>query len=342
MQEFALNRGDKEVSLPRKQFGELTNRRPSRGIGEGSGSTVYHGRFPDVGPAAGPSKLSLASLRVAQAGRRVVSDPVHGAKERKKFLEPIEEVEDDPENGGKLPPGPRVRFRSKSVTATLPQFLKASGHTPATRDSDSSDQVEDRSLDSSMSILGVPAEGEVEKGAEVGMDTDELLGDFEEAFHSPTPPPTLKKATSNERTHRIKTVIDTLIPESHSTPAAAKSTAIPRRVASPPIHLPPLEPTLHPFDDPPSRGVDIPRPKPFGTSLLPPQAHKIARGQLVILPSRTLLVDFREGERRQGRQGVEVLTISPDGEEVKILRPVLASRNLITRVDQCVQRSAYE
>ncbi|KAF9777547.1 hypothetical protein BJ322DRAFT_1015597 [Thelephora terrestris] len=62
----------------------------------------------------------------------------------------------------------------------------------------------------------------------------------------------------------------------------------------------------------------MPRPRPFDTSLLPPQTHKIARGQIVVLPSRKLLVDFREGERRHGRQGIEVLTISPDGEEISV------------------------
>jgi hypothetical protein len=154
-----------------------------------------------------------------------------------------------------------------------------------------------------------------------GMDdknTEGLLSDLEEALHSPPPSPTLRQAALDEPTRRIKSIIDTLVPESHSTPAALKYNTVPRHVSSSPIELPPSEPPRHPFDNPPSRGTEVPRPKPFTTFFLPPQTHRVTRGQLVVLPSRTLLVDFREGERRQGRQGVEVLTISPDGEEVNI------------------------
>jgi hypothetical protein len=122
-------------------------------------------------------------------------------------------------------------------------------------------------LGSSVSILRVLEEGEVDK-VDVGMDTEELLKDFEEAFHSPPPPSTLN--ASNERTRRVKSVIDTLVPESHSTPAAEKFSAIPKHSSSSPIRVPPSEPTRHPFDDPPSKGTEMPRPGPFNTSLLPP------------------------------------------------------------------------
>ncbi|KAI0332323.1 kinase-like protein [Cubamyces sp. BRFM 1775] len=50
----------------------------------------------------------------------------------------------------------------------------------------------------------------------------------------------------------------------------------------------------------------------------PLNTHKISRGQLVILPSRSLLVDFREGERRKGGKGKEVLVISPDGRTIQV------------------------
>lgn len=54
----------------------------------------------------------------------------------------------------------------------------------------------------------------------------------------------------------------------------------------------------------------------LNTLRLKPQTHKISQGQLVVLPSKRLLVDFREGERRKGRQGKEVLVISSDGTTV--------------------------
>ncbi|KAL0571004.1 hypothetical protein V5O48_010951 [Marasmius crinis-equi] len=60
------------------------------------------------------------------------------------------------------------------------------------------------------------------------------------------------------------------------------------------------------------------RPSSFTTTLLAPRVHKTVNGQITILPSRSALVDFREGERRRGRKGTEVLVVSPDGREVKI------------------------
>lgn len=51
----------------------------------------------------------------------------------------------------------------------------------------------------------------------------------------------------------------------------------------------------------------------LNTHRLKPQTHKVSRGQLVVLPSRSLLVDFREGERRKGGKGREVMVISGDG-----------------------------
>jgi hypothetical protein len=57
--------------------------------------------------------------------------------------------------------------------------------------------------------------------------------------------------------------------------------------------------------------------EPLSTSLLSPKTHKLAHGQLVILPSRSVLVDFREGERKKGRKGDEVMVVSPIGDQVK-------------------------
>ena len=337
MRESELDRCKEEAKAPRKPFTDLTNRHyPLRGLDRAG----VPGCFPDVATAAGLAGLCLPSVRTAQVNRRVASDPLPG-KERRKFLDPIKEAENESACEEIPAIGPRVRFRSKSV-AVLPQFLNTRGHTPTTGDSNLHDQVEDPSPEeSTFSILGVPAEGDVTKGIDDGMNTDESHRGSE-ASHSPPPSPTLRQAASDEPTRRVKSVIDTLVPESHSTPAAVKFNAVPRHASSPPIHLTTSEPPCHPFDSLPTKGIEMPRPMPFNTFFLPPQTHKVARGQLVVLPSRTLLVDFREGERRQGRQGVEVLTISPGGEEVNINPHVTAISKLNPRSDPCVQRSAHE
>ncbi|TFY68575.1 hypothetical protein EVG20_g3500 [Dentipellis fragilis] len=57
---------------------------------------------------------------------------------------------------------------------------------------------------------------------------------------------------------------------------------------------------------------------PFSTALLQPQTQKTAHGQVVILPSRSVLVDFREGERRKKRKGDEVLVVSSDGMKIQV------------------------
>ncbi|KAL1942059.1 hypothetical protein VTO73DRAFT_6589 [Trametes versicolor] len=70
---------------------------------------------------------------------------------------------------------------------------------------------------------------------------------------------------------------------------------------------------------PPARIV--PAPDPIVDSSAPTPAdstHKVSRGQLVVLPSRSLLVDFREGERRKGGKGREVMVISPDGGTIEV------------------------
>ena len=318
------DRKSQEIAPPRKPFGDLTNPRYLRSLKGDRYHTSYQGRSPDAVFVAGPSKSIPPPLRVVQANRRVVSDPVYGAKERRRFLDPIKEAENELGNEERPTPGPRVRFRSKSVTAVIPPFLQAREHTPATRGSNSRDQAEDSSLESSISVLEVLGKGEMVKEMDDEMDTEELLRDFEVAFHSPPSPSTLRQAISSKPTHRIKSILDTVVPEFHSTPTAVKHSVITRHLlSSHPTHLPPSDPPCHPLGDPPSEGIGMPRPKPLNTSFVPPQTHKVSRGQLVVLPSRSLLVDFREGERKQGRQGVEVLTISPNGEEVQALPRVL-------------------
>ncbi|THV05256.1 hypothetical protein K435DRAFT_961334 [Dendrothele bispora CBS 962.96] len=60
------------------------------------------------------------------------------------------------------------------------------------------------------------------------------------------------------------------------------------------------------------------RPSPLNTDLLNPRVHKTVQGQVTVLPSGSLLVDFREAERRRGLKGQEVLVISKCGTDIKI------------------------
>ena len=68
----------------------------------------------------------------------------------------------------------------------------------------------------------------------------------------------------------------------------------------------------------PSLPVGTTRPQPINTLLLAPKTHKLANGNLTILPSHSLLVDFRENQRRRGLRGDEVLMISPTGTSVSL------------------------
>ncbi|KAI0030433.1 hypothetical protein K488DRAFT_72197 [Vararia minispora EC-137] len=58
--------------------------------------------------------------------------------------------------------------------------------------------------------------------------------------------------------------------------------------------------------------------EPWTTAQVPPKTHKTTSGQLVILPSHATLVDFREGERRKGEKGDEVIVVSSDGLMIQI------------------------
>lgn len=60
--------------------------------------------------------------------------------------------------------------------------------------------------------------------------------------------------------------------------------------------------------------VDSTKPPILNTEYLSPGTYKTMKGQVTVLhSSRSLLVDFREGERRKGRKGDEVIVIAPDG-----------------------------
>lgn len=60
------------------------------------------------------------------------------------------------------------------------------------------------------------------------------------------------------------------------------------------------------------------RPMRFNTSGLNSQTHKTAYGQVTILPSHALLVDFRESQRRKGLKGDEVIRIDSDGSTISV------------------------
>ncbi|KAF9267914.1 hypothetical protein L218DRAFT_955091 [Marasmius fiardii PR-910] len=81
--------------------------------------------------------------------------------------------------------------------------------------------------------------------------------------------------------------------------------------------------TVHTESDKDSDTTVLPigtsRPRAFNTTLLTaPRVHKTVNGQITILASRSVLVDFREGERRRGERGFEVFVVSPEGDEVGI------------------------
>ncbi|TFK40572.1 kinase-like domain-containing protein [Crucibulum laeve] len=83
------------------------------------------------------------------------------------------------------------------------------------------------------------------------------------------------------------------------------------------------------------------RPPPLNTFLLDPKTHKSSYGHITVLPSYSLLVDFRESQRRRKLDGTEVLVISPDGEEVYVCVPSTPTE-LIHSVDQDLQCSSFE
>ncbi|KJA21221.1 hypothetical protein HYPSUDRAFT_67963 [Hypholoma sublateritium FD-334 SS-4] len=60
------------------------------------------------------------------------------------------------------------------------------------------------------------------------------------------------------------------------------------------------------------------RPLPIDTRSLSPKLHKLAMGTITILKSRSLLVDFRQNQRRLGLKGDQVIVISNQGTSIMI------------------------
>ncbi|KAJ7601136.1 kinase-like domain-containing protein [Mycena floridula] len=81
------------------------------------------------------------------------------------------------------------------------------------------------------------------------------------------------------------------------------------------VHSP--APFYEPVEEP-TIPVGTSRPYPFTTDLLSPRTHKTAHGQITILPSRSLLLDFRVAQRRSSEKGDKVLVIDPDGQNIKV------------------------
>ncbi|KAL1714731.1 hypothetical protein EV715DRAFT_208993 [Schizophyllum commune] len=102
------------------------------------------------------------------------------------------------------------------------------------------------------------------------------------------------------------------VPQAHS--AAQKSATLPQHVQPPRTSLP----SRHPQHTAEPLPIGTVRPTPFSTHLMAPKSHKALHGQVTVLPSRSLLIDFREAERRRGAKGTAVLVVSADGGRIKI------------------------
>ncbi|KAH0586347.1 hypothetical protein H2248_007588 [Termitomyces sp. 'cryptogamus'] len=68
----------------------------------------------------------------------------------------------------------------------------------------------------------------------------------------------------------------------------------------------------------PTLPIGTERPTPLNTQSMTCQIHKTIYGQITVLPSHSLLVDFRESQRRKGFKGDEVFLIDPDGLKVSV------------------------
>ncbi|KAH9950661.1 kinase-like domain-containing protein [Amylocystis lapponica] len=99
-----------------------------------------------------------------------------------------------------------------------------------------------------------------------------------------------------------------------------KSLSIPEDTKHTAVALPSGHSSLRLHRFPPVSAVSASSncPTIFTSSYLNPQTHKVSQGQLVVLPSQSILVDFREGERRKGRKGDKVIVVSPNGMMISI------------------------
>jgi polo-like kinase 4 len=78
--------------------------------------------------------------------------------------------------------------------------------------------------------------------------------------------------------------------------------------------------------------VGTTRPVPFTVFLLSPHTHKAVHGHVTVLQSRSVLIDFREGERRRGKNGDEVLLVDTLGTEVSFIFDKLAWKPISCQV----------
>ncbi|KAL1689133.1 hypothetical protein GGG16DRAFT_58466 [Schizophyllum commune] len=104
-------------------------------------------------------------------------------------------------------------------------------------------------------------------------------------------------------------------PQAHS--AAPKFTSSSHR-AAPSRCVQPTAPSRHPQPITEPLPIGTVRPTPFSTHLMAPKSHKALHGQVTVLPSRSLLIDFREAERRRRGKGTAVLVVSADGGRIMV------------------------
>lgn len=76
------------------------------------------------------------------------------------------------------------------------------------------------------------------------------------------------------------------------------------------------EGTISKPDQPETIPMGTTRPVPFNTNLLSAATHKLTGGCITVLPSLSVLVDFREHQRRNGSKGDYILLINPKGDTV--------------------------
>lgn len=126
--------------------------------------------------------------------------------------------------------------------------------------------------------------------------------------------PGRKRATSFAQTEPESLAFSTLVRGRRQRRDSVISSDRPSHI---PVVASPAEPSLEECATP-AIPIGTTRPTPFTTFYMPPRSHKTVQGQLTVLPSSSLLVDFREGERRRGNPGTQVFIVSPDGLHVSL------------------------
>ncbi|KAI5827939.1 hypothetical protein K523DRAFT_373999 [Schizophyllum commune Tattone D] len=121
---------------------------------------------------------------------------------------------------------------------------------------------------------------------------------------TPSDRPTLVEVKPAQRTNVFAPQADSAAPKSITLPSDDRP------------H--PAAPSRHPQPTPEPLPIGTVRPTPFSTHLMAPKSHKALHGQVTVLPSRSLLIDFREAERRRGAKGTAVLVVCADGGRIKV------------------------